>query len=303
MTPVHRLLIAIVLACALASPALAEEVRCPGWPGASVQRSPTTLEGAASYVYKTVAGGDLRLHLLRAPDAKPPAHGQPVLVMIYGGGWMGGAVDMLMPTASHIVGQGGVLILVDYRTYCRNGANVGDEVADAKDAIRWIRRHARELGVDPHRIAVSGGSSGGHLAASAAVFADADADGISSRPDLLLLWYPCVDLTNEYEKGSAKALAQYGRDLSPLYHVRRGLPPIYLFEGSLDPLVTENRRFCDEVRAKGDRCQWTLYEGAKHGFFYAQADPPSPWYQVALKAMDDTLIREGYLPGRPPGLG
>jgi acetyl esterase/lipase len=173
---------------------------------------------------------------------------------------------------------------------------VGDEVADAKDAMRWVRGHARDLGVDPKRIAAFGGSSGGHLAISAAVFDEKDKAGVSSRPDLLVLFYPCLDLTSEFEQGSAKAIGKHGKDLSPLYHIRAGLPATYLFEGTKDPLFPENRQFCDQTQALGNVCKWAQYEGAPHGFFSAQMKPPSPYFETAQKAMDDALAAEGYLP-------
>src|SRR6185369_7227454 len=107
---------------------------------------------------------------------------------------------------------------------------VTEQMADAKSAIRWVRGHAKELGVDPKRIAVSGASSGGHLALSAAAFDSFDEPSenksISSKPNLLVLFYPCVDQTAEVERqGSAPALGDHGQDVSPLYHVKKGLPP------------------------------------------------------------------------------
>ena len=69
---------------------------------------------------------------------------------------------------------------------------VADCVADCRAAIRYLRAHASELGIDPHRIAVGGDSAGGHLAASLATLDDADA---ASRLDALLLYNSVLDLT------------------------------------------------------------------------------------------------------------
>lgn len=264
--------------------------RCPALAGtANVGPAPVAIAGSSAFVYKTADGQDLRLHLFRPSNA--PRQGLPVVVFFFGGGWMNGVADQFALQAQHVAGRGAAAILVDYRTYCRNAADVGDEVADAADALRWIRGHAGELGIDPAQVAAVGGSAGGHLALSAAMFG-----GKGARADLLLLFYPCVDLTNETEQQySAKALAGFGRDLSPLYHIGIGLPPSYIFQGTEDPLYAENKRFCDEAIAAGNRCRWTEYQGAAHGFFNAAAPSRSPFFAEGLAALDAALTREGWL--------
>lgn len=211
---------------------------------------------------------------------------------------MNGTVDQLAPVARHLAEKGLVAILADYRTYCRDGADVADEVEDARAAIIWIRRHARELGVDPGRIAALGGSSGGHLAVSTALFAKVR-NRISSRPDLLLLFYPCVDLTSQYELDySARAIADHGRTLSPIFHLRADLPPTTIFQGTEDPLHDENKRFCAEERQLGATCNWREFSGAGHGFFNPSAPAAAKWMEPGLTALDEVLGSAGYIPVR-----
>jgi acetyl esterase/lipase len=203
-------------------------------------------------------------------------------------------VDQLAPVARHLAKQGIVAILADYRTYCRDGVDVADEVGDASAAMVWVRAHAHEIGGDTKRIAALGGSSGGHLALSTALFGNK-----TSRPDLLLLFYPCVDLTNPYELDySAKAIGAHGRDLSPLYHLRKDMPPAYVFQGTDDPLIDENRRFCTEAQSLGATCEWHEFQGAKHGFFNPAGPTAATWMEPGFKALDEALGKAGYL--RPP---
>lgn len=129
---------------------------------------PTAIERAASHIYKSIDGIDLRLHVFAPPETK----GAPraAIVFFFGGGWVQGTVDQFVPQAKYLAQRGMVAIVADYRVGQRHKTTPFAAMADAKSAIRWVRSHAKELGVDPNRIAAAGGSSGGHIAASAAVF-------------------------------------------------------------------------------------------------------------------------------------
>lgn len=266
---------------------------------AHTQPSPEVVAGAsASYVYKTAGKTGLRIHLFR-PDAAATTP-RPAVIFFFGGGWMTGNVGSFTPQARHAAERGATAILADYRTFCRNGTQVDAGVADAADAVRWVRAHARDLGIDPKRIAVSGGSSGGHLALTTAVFGGRNAAGTDSAPDLLVLFYPCVDLTSEVEQEfSSEAIGRHGKRLSPQFHVGPGLPRTYIFQGTADPLYEEVRTYCARASAAGNQCEMTEYTGAGHGFFNAATPAGARWYSAALDAMDKALTREGWLVARP----
>ncbi|MEM8713895.1 MAG: alpha/beta hydrolase fold domain-containing protein, partial [Planctomycetota bacterium] len=70
-------------------------------------------------------------------------------------------------------------------------------VEDGKSAVRWIREHAAEIGVDPGRLAAGGGSAGGHVAAAIATVngfnADQDDLSVSCVPEALVLFNPVFD--------------------------------------------------------------------------------------------------------------
>src|SRR3546814_12166479 len=77
---------------------------------------------------------------------------------------MFGDIRRFQTQATHLALRGVVTVLADYRVKCRHGSTIMDSVAAAKSAMRWVRDHAAELGIDPARIAASGSSAGGHLA-------------------------------------------------------------------------------------------------------------------------------------------
>ena len=120
---------------------------------------------AETLVYKKAGDRELRLHIEKPADWKATDQ-RPAIVFFFGGGWVGGSPEQFRPQSEYLATRGMVGIRVEYRTIAK-----GDKgpplvcCADAKSAMRYVRSHAAELGVDPARIAAAGGSAGGHLAA------------------------------------------------------------------------------------------------------------------------------------------
>ena len=83
------------------------------------------------------------------------------------------------PLFRQLTARGHVVVDVAYRLFPET--DVVGMVADAKRAIAWVRGHAAELGIDPDRIVLAGGSAGGHLALLAAYGHD---DPVLTPPDL-----------------------------------------------------------------------------------------------------------------------
>lgn len=73
-------------------------------------------------------------------------------------------------------------------------------LADAEQALRTVRSHATEWGVDPSRIGVMGFSAGGHLAATAStLLTDPD-----TRPDFTILFYPVITMDPQWTHGGSR---------------------------------------------------------------------------------------------------
>jgi acetyl esterase/lipase len=156
------------------------------------------INGSKPFVYKTVGGADLRLHVFRSAAHKPGDR-SPAVVFFYGGGFLFGDIRRYQTQATHLALQGLVTVLVDYRVKCRHGSTIMDSVSDGKSAMRWVRGHADELGVDPSRIAVVGSSAGGLMAAATALvegFNDPADAKIDPRPNALVLYNPALDMAS-----------------------------------------------------------------------------------------------------------
>jgi acetyl esterase/lipase len=164
--------------------------------------------------------------------------------------------------------------------------------------MRWVRSHAGELRVDPNRIVAAGGSSGGHLALSAAIFDTFNQTGedttVSATPNALVLFNPAVDTTG------IQLFGDRARDASPLHHLRAGLPPTLILHGKADTVVpyANVERLCAESTALGNQCRLVGYEGASHGFF--NPGRGENWYRETLLEADRFLTTLGYVPGPAP---
>jgi len=232
-----------------------------------------TLEPTRSVVYKTVGPRELRLDLFE-PAGHKPSDRRTCFVFIHGGGWAGGEPRRMYSYCDHFAKLGLLCASLEYRLISQSTSprtTPFDCVKDGRSAIRYLKAHAGELGLDPAKIVVAGGSAGGHVAAATALFDDvneaSDDAAISPTPAALVLFYPVID-TSKDGYGNGKCGANW-KDISPVDHVRPGLPPTLVFHGTGDTVTpfAGAKRFDDEMRAAGNRCELVVHEGGIHGYF------------------------------------
>lgn len=266
----------------------------------SIAPQPASIEGATAYEYKVAGGAPLRLHVFR-PAGPTPRTPKPAIVFFFGGNWTRGSVTQFVPQARHLAERGMVAAVADYRVFERHGTSPFEAIADAKSVVRWLRQHADELGIDPKRIVAAGGSSGGHIAVSAAIFDQYEERtenlSVSSKPNALVLFNPAVDTTHTTPAEWKERFGERGRDASPAHHPAAGLPPTLILHGTKDALVpfADVERFCAQAVQRGNSCRLAAYEGAVHGFFNPQNNE-GKWYRETLQEMDRFLTGLGYLP-------
>jgi acetyl esterase len=201
-----------------------------------------------------------------------------------------------------------VAAVADYRVHCRHNSTPFDSLADGAAAIRWMRAHAAELGVDPGRIAAGGGSAGGHVALSLATFEDPGeliaSDGRGARPDALLLFNPGIDLIESPARKFiidtfGSVVADKVIEISPFQHVGKGLPPTLILNGTADkstPYATAEK-YCNNSRNLGNDCRLVGFEGAPHGLTNAMVDG-GKWIRPTLLEADRFLSSIGYIPAQ-----
>ena len=240
-------------------------------------------------VYRTVAGRGLRL-FVSLPDSARPAGGWPVLLCIHGGGWGSGTPEYMAHIATYFASRGMLAVNVEYRISDPKQTPrmpIQECLADCRAALRYVREHAADLEADPARIAVTGDSAGGHLAAALGTL---PAEG-ETRPAAMILFNPVLDLVTlpwrdgipgvatpmPGESGDGLTPEERGRLISPLHFAgEKGTPPDHPHSFRItSSLLHDGGR--DRQRSSWDpwqcvrSCVWVAHEradcdgGACHG--------------------------------------
>ena len=176
------------------------------------------------------------------------------------------------------------------------GETVTEIMQDMHRGIRFVRYHAKEYGIDPNRIGVTGGSAGGHLGL---ILATRGGPGDPNAPDPIdressavqaaALFYPVTDLLNlgpstEYtgpgrppksfikafgvEHATLDEWTVIGRDASPIYFITKNMAPTLIYHGDADTLVPleQSQRFRAKAAELGIDVPLVVHPGGRHGW-------------------------------------
>ena len=244
------------------------------------QPLPAGVRRIANQTYHSPREGNVLLDLY-LPE-KAPASPLPVVVWVHGGGWSKGSKEN--PPLSWLAAEGYAVVSINYRLSWLARWPAQNE--DVRAAVRWLRTHAARHGLDPARIAIAGGSAGGHLAALAGTQAPPAGETVSSRVRAVIDLYGPSDLpsmpanrpdhpdediarTNGARLlgGPVRDRLELAREASPLHHVSAGDPPFLILHGDRDPLVPleQSRRLHEALRAAGVASELVVLPGAGHG--------------------------------------
>jgi len=236
--------------------------------------------------YREVAGKTLQLDVAMPEE---PGVNRPAIMQIHGGAWIiGDKREQGWPLIGHLAANGWVCFNVNYRL--SPSATWPDHLVDLKYALKWIREHADEYGIDPSFVAVTGGSAGGHLTAMMGLtandpeyqpgFEEADTTLQAAVPV-----YGVYDFTNRLgtmlERFRSRMLepmimkAFFEREpekfhrASPIDRVHPEAPPFLIVHGDRDTLapVEDAQLFAKTLRETSRApVMYTELKGAQHAF-------------------------------------
>ena len=236
--------------------------------------------------YREIAGKKLQLDVAM-PDE--PGANRPAIIQIHGGAWIiGDKREQGWPLIGHLAANGWVCFNVNYRL--SPAATWPDHLVDLKYALKWIREHAEEYGVDPSFVAVTGGSAGGHLTAMMGLTANdpeyqPDFEDADTNVQAAIPVYGVYDFTNRLNTMLARfrprmlepmiMKAFFDREpekfhrASPIDRVHPDAPPFLIVHGDRDTLapVEDARLFAKTLREVSHApVTYTELPGAQHAF-------------------------------------
>ncbi len=236
-------------------------------------------------LYATADGVQLYLDLYSPESAQGAV---PGIVLFYGGSWKGGRKDQLRVYAQYFAQHGYVVATPQYRL--KEEGRWPRSVQDAKCAVRWMRAHAAENGVDPKRIGVMGNSAGAYLALmagytsgveefegnggwqdqSSAVQAVADVYGPTDFTDAGSRDHPSL---RAYMGGSYDEDPSRYEKASPVRYVTEKSPPTCVIHGTVDMLVPVHQSdwLVEKLKEKGVPHYYSRINGWPHAMDAVEA--------------------------------
>lgn len=244
----------------------------------------------------------------------PESEGKlPLVVWIHGGGWKNG--DKGGGPFRGLVANGIAVASINYRL--SSHAVFPAQINDCKAAIRWLRSHADEYGIDPGRFGVWGSSAGGHLSALVGTSGDVEAlegdlgvTGVSSRVQAVCDWYGPTDLMKmnaqrsvegsmDHDKpdspeslligGNLQDHPELAKPVNPVEYVSKDDPPFLIVHGDKDPAVPIGQSYLlwDALKEASVPVEMVVVPGAGHGRF------PKEYETQVLEFFQRTLAEKG----------
>jgi acetyl esterase/lipase len=171
---------------------------------------------------------------------------RPAVVFIHGGGFTGGdkAEYRSASVSADLARAGYVVVSCNYVLGPKSKEGVWPRnLADCREAVRWVRGHARELGVDPGKIAVAGGSAGGYLALMVGLSDDRTGPGgdpqakVPAKVSAVIDLYGVVNFSKHGKGDVPGAAAAEQAAYLPENQCDRADPPVLILHGDADTTV------------------------------------------------------------------
>ena len=258
------------------------------------------LNASRDVTYANYGERTLEMDIYRPKDA----WGQlPAVICIHGGGWANGSRASHDGLAQAIACRGYVTATISYRL--SGEAQFPAQIHDCKAAVRFLRAHAEDYGIDPKNIGAIGLSAGGHLTAllatsagvselegeggngkvssaiQAAVPMGAQTDFLSKRNQEISALKQKGAIWRQFLGGAHNDCPEIYVAASPLTHLERTDPPCWFFTGEHDDSSTHATAFRKRMSELGVSSGLTIIERAPHGFIGKQV-----WFDQMVDGAD-----------------
>lgn len=261
-------------------------------------------ERELNVVYKKIGKRELKFDVYYPTKSSDKA--PPVIIYTHGGGWSAGSrggvtKTLFSPLFLQLLEEGFCVVSVDYRLYNKSGqVAIRDCVIDSKDAVRYLVKNAKPLGVDADRLYVMGDSAGGQIAQmlllspSGSLAGDSDLADINYNILAGVSWYgPCdfedqnlfnyddrPDFVDRFgarivsaEVSKEEKLRLY-REMSPIQYLKKDSPPLLMIQGDKDTTIPVKHAYLMEKTAKALSApvQTVIVKNAGHNWRRAGGD-------------------------------
>jgi acetyl esterase len=230
---------------------------------------------ARGVTYGHDEGGPLRADLFT-----PAHHGRLAVIAVHGGAWLHNDRAVFAPIAADLARRSGFVVLnIEYPRAPAGGSLYARQRSAVEQAVRWVRRHAGSLGVDPRRVGALGGSAGGNLVALVGTGGSGSLrSGV--RLGAAVIWSGQLDLEHLRGENATNVKTYLGCDLatcpdtwalaSPIDHINRGDTPLLMFASRDDSTPpSQSTRMARALRAAGVDSRAVILPGSRHGQQYA----------------------------------
>lgn len=253
------------------------------------------VERTDDLVYTTRHGKELTMDVIRPED--PNGLG---IILVVSGSWKSNPESGKVWLAAPILRRGYTVIAVSHLSQPK--ATIMEIEEDMHKAVRYVHENAEEIGVDPERLGVVGGSSGGHLSLMLATTGKEGSDVAAAA-----VFFPVTDLLNlgpstenpgdggppiSYVKGfgpdatDMEKWKKIGHGISPIYHVHEDQAPVLIFHGDADTLVPleQSERFQEASEKIGADVELIVRPGQRHGWLTMPLDVArmAAWFDERL---------------------
>lgn len=263
---------------------------------ASANQSAGRTEPGKEYVYKNSGGAEQKLEVYFPANHDPSKDKVPGILLIHGGGWTGGDLTSFRDACQYFAKRGCVAATINYRMLTNEEAkNLPKDVSrkgvcitDGKSALRWFKQHGGELGVDPDKIVIGGGSAGGHIAMLCTVGKGlddpSDPAGINTDVVAYLLFNPAFSVSGKDQP-----------EVNVFDQLRPGTAPSIFFFGEKDEWKPASDDLRTELSKQGARTVFWVARNQGHGFWQKPQ-----WHNECLLEADRFLVSLGILKGQSP---